>query len=294
MLVVDSDPRTRMAAIRTLMGAGYQLSLAEDAWAARTITAAESPDLVLLGDAIARSAGLASVTRLLWAEETAHIPILAVADDAEVRDAADRAGVRAVIAGPPDDATLLAAVAEHIAAPGALSQAPESVLSDADRLAAVAALRFDASEQEVLDRFTALAAEMLQVPVSTISLIERDRQVWASQVGLSEPWASSGSSPLEYSYCQYTVTSREPLRIDDATRHPLVRDSPAIPEMDVVSYLGIPIITDDDQAVGSLCAIDSRPRQWSDREVKMLGDLGEILTDHLNAGRSRPGRHSAV
>ncbi|MDP9027107.1 MAG: GAF domain-containing protein, partial [Actinomycetota bacterium] len=169
---------------------------------------------------------------------------------------------------------------------------PESVLTDADRLAAVEALRPELSEQEGLDRFTLLASKILEVPVSTITLIDRDRQIFASQVGVSEPWASAGEVSLEYSYCQYAVTSREPLRIDDANRHPLVQGSPAIDEMNVVSYLGIPLITDDDQAVGSLCAIDSRPRHWTDHEVSILNDLAEILLAQLNATRRTPGRHA--
>lgn len=144
-----------------------------------------------------------------------------------------------------------------------------------------------------LDRFTELASKLVQVPVSTITLIDRDRQVYASHVGVGEPWASVGHAPLEYSYCQYAVTSRQPLRIDDATQHPLVRESPAITEMNAVTYVGIPLIMDDDQAVGTLCAVDSRPRHWTDHEVGILGDLADILTARLNSTRRNPGRHIA-
>jgi CheY-like chemotaxis protein len=275
------------------MGAGYEVSLAEDSLEAMNLAIAESPELVLIADSIASTSGLALVGRLFSSAETAEIPVLVVADEEATRVAADRAGARAVIAGPVAAPDLLAAIAAGISAPGALSQAPDSVLSDAERLAAVDALRPGGTERESLDRFTALASEMLNVPVSTITLIDRDRQVFASQVGVAEPWASRGETPLDYSYCQYAVTSREPLRIDDASRHPLVRDSPARTEMQVVSYLGIPIITADDQAIGTLCAIDSQPREWTDREVGILNTLAGILTDHFNTVRGNRGRHSA-
>jgi len=294
VLVVDSDFPTRMQAITALMGAGYEVSIAEDSLEAAQVAASELPDLVLLGDSMAASSGLTLVGRLFSSAATAVVPVLVVANTAEAQIAADRAGARAVIAGPASASDLLAAVAAYIDAPGALAQAPESVLADPDRLAAVEALRPDPSEQESLDRFTRLAAKILEVPVSTITLVDRDRQVFASQVGVSEPWAAAGETSLEYSYCQFTVTAREPLRIDDANQHPLVHASPAITEMNVVSYLGIPLITEDDQAVGSLCAIDSQPRHWTDREVSILSDLAEILIEQFNFTRGRRGRHAAA
>ena len=294
VLVVDSDLATRMQAIASLMGAGYEVSVAEDPLEAANVAGSVSPDLVLLGDSMVRSSGLVLVGRLFSSAATADVPVLVVANTAEGQLAADRAGARLVIVGPATAADLLGAVAAHIGSPGALSGAPLSVLNDEDRLAAVNALRSNGSGPAGLDRFTMLAAKMLHVPASTITLIDRDRQVYASQIGMSEPWATAGETPLEYSYCQYAVTSREPLRIDDANRHPLVQNNPAATEMDVVSYLGIPLIMDDDQAVGTLCAIDSRPRRWTDHEVNILSDLAEILTDQLNATRRGLGRHTVA
>ncbi|MDP9028508.1 MAG: GAF domain-containing protein [Actinomycetota bacterium] len=294
VLLVDSDFATRMQGIAALMGAGYEVSLAEDSLEATNVAASESPDLVLIGDSMVQSSGLALVGRLFSSSATAEVPVLVVANTPEGRLAADQAGARTVIAGPATAADLLGAVAAHIDRPGALSGAPVSVLNDEERLAAVDALRLDGSPQAGLDRFTKLASKMLHVPASTITLIERDRQIFASQIGVQEPWASAGETPLEYSYCQYAVTSREPLRIDDANRHPLVQNNLATTELGVGSYLGIPLIMDDDQAVGALCAIDSEPRLWTDHDVSIMNDLAEILTAQLNATRRGAGRHIAA
>ena len=291
VLVVDRDPASRMQAIRTLMGAGYEVSIAEDTIQAG-IAALEHPDLVVLGDSMTTPAGLELVGRMFSTASTADIPVIVLAGDVDKYDAALRSGARAVLTAPPADGVLLAAVAEHVEIPGALPQAPDSVLNDEHRLAAVAALRPDASEREVLDRFTALASEMLRVPTSTITLLERDRQLVVSQAGGDDAPYSSGETALDYSYCQYAVTSRQPLRISDSSKHPLVRDNRSHTELDVVSYLGIPIITDDDQAVGALCAIDSQPREWTDHDVELLNGLAEILTAHFNTVRATPGRHA--
>jgi DNA-binding response OmpR family regulator len=294
VLVVDSDFATRKNAIATLMRAGYVVSVAEDPFAAANVAAQERPDLVLLGDSMVSPSGLALVGRFFSSAATAAMPVLVIADTPERQVAADQAGPRAVLPGPVSGPDLIDAVTVQIVAPGALQQAPASVLNDAERLAAVDALRPDSSGQAGLDRFTQLASKMLQVPVSTITLIDKDRQVYASHVGVGEPWASVGHAPLEYSYCQYAVTSRQPLRIDDATLHPLVQNSPAISELDAVSYVGIPLITDDDQAVGTLCVVDSRPRHWTDHEVGILNDLAGILTAQLNSTRRNHGRHTAA
>ncbi len=295
VLLVDSDSSTRMQAIRALMGAGYQVSIAEDSLEAARVAENESPDLVLLGDSMVLSAGLGVlVGRLFSSAGTADVPVIVIANTAEGKLLADKAGARAVIGGPASAAELIGAVAAHIESPGALHGAPAAVLNDEDRLAAVDALRPGPSGQASLDRFTVLASKMLHVPASTITLVDRDRQVFASQIGLGEPWATDGETPLEYSYCQYAVTSRQPLRIDNAKLHPLVQGSLATTEMSVSAYLGIPLITDDDQAVGTLCVIDSQAREWTDHDESILNDLAQILTAQLNATRKAPGRHSNV
>ncbi len=164
---------------------------------------------------------------------------------------------------------------------------PISVLTDRERLAAVSALLPGPSGDPELDRFTDLTSKMLGAPTSIITFIEADRQVYASQVGVAEPWATAGGAPLEYSYCQYAITTRQPLLIEDATKHPLVAASPAVSETDAIAYIGIPLITDDGLAVGSLCAIDSEPRRWTDHELEILTGLAGILTDQLNSNRAR-------
>jgi DNA-binding response OmpR family regulator len=294
VLLVDADPATRHKLIATLLPAGYQLAVAEDPLEAPNVAILESPDIVIMGDSMTNPSGLAIVGRLFSAAETAPLPVLVIANTPEGQLAAERAGARAVIQGPATPADLLALVAAHIDNPGAIPQAPAALLGDEQRLAAVAAIRADLTGDENLDHFTKLASELLHVPVSAISLIERDRQVWASQFGIAEPWASKGESPLEYSFCQYAVTSREPLVIDNANLHPLVQNSPSIPEMNTQAYLGIPLIMSNDQAVGTLCAIDQTPRQWTEREVKILDDLADILTTQLNELSGGSGRHAAV
>ncbi|MDT0278004.1 GAF domain-containing protein [Blastococcus goldschmidtiae] len=113
----------------------------------------------------------------------------------------------------------------------------------------------------------------LDVPVALVTMVSVDEQVFPGAPGLPEPWQSTRRTPLSHSFCQHVVRSAAPLLIPDARTDPLVADNLAIPDLHVVAYAGVPITDTDGTLVGSLCAIDSRPRQWSDEDLSVLTDL---------------------
>ena len=138
----------------------------------------------------------------------------------------------------------------------------------------------DSPREEAFDRLTRLASSVLQAPVALVSLVDVDRQFFKSCVGLPEPASSTRSTPLEYSFCQHAIASGEPLVVTDAREHPLVRGNPAIREFGVVAYAGIPLLTDDGHALGTLCVLDAVPRAWTEHEVRTLRDLaGAAMTE---------------
>ena len=105
-------------------------------------------------------------------------------------------------------------------------------LTDPERLTALAATGLtDSAPEAAFNRFTQLAARLLGVDVALISLVDDHRQFFKSSLGLAEPWASRRETPLTYSFCQYTVTSAEPLVVVDAREHPDLRDNLAVEEL---------------------------------------------------------------
>lgn len=130
------------------------------------------------------------------------------------------------------------------------------------------------------DRLTRLAAQLLNAPVSLVTLVDAEYQFFKSQVGLPEPWASTRRMALPYSFCQHTLSSNEPLVIEDARSHYLVYDNPAIQELEAHSYLGIPLKTLDGHAIGSYCVVDKKPRVWTANEINLLKDLsGAVMAE---------------
>src|SRR5690242_5504513 len=127
-------------------------------------------------------------------------------------------------------------------------------LDDPARLAALERLDvLDRKPGAGFDRYTKLAAEMLDAPVALVSLVEPDRQRFIARTASEEPFASLEETPLSHSFCKHAVTAKAPLVIADAREDPRVSDNPAIGEFNVVAYAGAPIITRDEQALGTLC-----------------------------------------
>jgi hypothetical protein len=93
--------------------------------------------------------------------------------------------------------------------------------------------------------------------------------------------ASPRSTPLTHSFCQYVVTSAEPLIVPDAREHPLLRDNRGVHDLGVVAYAGMPLTDETGDVLGSLCAIDIRPRQWTDDELTALRDLADACSTEL-------------
>ncbi len=143
----------------------------------------------------------------------------------------------------------------------------------------------DTPPEEVFERLTRLVCRLLGVPVALVSLVEADRQFFKSAVGLPQPWALHRGTPLSHSFCQHVVSSGAPLMVQDASRHPLVCDNLAVPELGVMAYLGMPLATADGHVLGALCAIDTQPRTWRPEDAAALRDLAAMAVSEISLRR---------
>ena len=139
----------------------------------------------------------------------------------------------------------------------------------------------DSAPEERFDRLTRLVSACLATPVALVSLVDTQRQFFKSAFGLPEPWNSQRETPLSHSFCQHVVHQAAPLVVDDALNHPLVADNLAIPDLGVQAYLGMPLLSADGAVLGSLCAIDSKPRHWTPQEKAILGDFAKLVEEQI-------------
>ncbi|HEY6880225.1 MAG TPA: PAS domain S-box protein [Polyangiales bacterium] len=160
-------------------------------------------------------------------------------------------------------------------------------LRDRDRLRALAETELmDSPAEERFDQYTRLAATILNAPVALISLVDDHRQFFKSAYGLGEPYATLRETPLSHSFCKHAVAAGEPLIIDNAPRHALVRDNLAIRDLGVLAYAGMPL-EDAGQTLGVFCVIDTQPRAWTPQELATIRALAAAVTSEISLARAK-------
>lgn len=131
----------------------------------------------------------------------------------------------------------------------------------------------DEPPSETFDRLVDLATKLLDVPTAVVTLVEPERQFFLAGLGIGEPWKGQRGTPISHSFCKYVVASESDLVVDDARENPLVKDNPAIEELDVIAYAGTPLKLSSGEVLGSFCAIDHEPRHWSPTQIEALQTL---------------------
>jgi len=133
------------------------------------------------------------------------------------------------------------------------------------------------STQDALDRLTNLAGEVLDVPVVCASIVDADHHLLASSYGLPVPAALL----ISYSLRLHVTASRKPLVVGDGRREPLLAQSPAVRDGTMRACVGMPLRTKDGRAVGTLLAMDPKPRRWTTPQLDLLGKLSALIVDEM-------------
>jgi signal transduction histidine kinase/CheY-like chemotaxis protein len=159
---------------------------------------------------------------------------------------------------------------------------------DPERLAALEKSGLlDSLPEESFDQLTHLISRLLRVPTALVSLVDKDRQFFKSVVGLADPFATRRETPLSHSFCKIVVARNAPLEVCDAREDERVRDNPAVQDLGIIAYLGVPIADQESgHALGSLCAVDNAPRIWTEEDRKTLLDLGKQAASELALRRA--------
>ncbi len=279
---------------------GYEIVVATDAVAVLTMALRHKPDAVVLADRLAAGGTNLALRRLRSSVHTAGIPVIALAEPGPVKQALLAAGVEACLDLPLDSAELFRALHELLLVSRTVSGAPAEILGDPGRLAALERTGLlDSAEDEEFDTVTRLAARLLHAPVALVSLVDDQRQFFKSQIGLPQPWDQQRQTPLSHSFCQWVVSSDQELAISDAREHPILRTNGAIFDLGVVAYAGVPLSAATGETIGSFCAIDGKPRNWTSDELATLRDLGQIIgvcsaLNHFRQDGRSLGAHDSV
>lgn len=151
----------------------------------------------------------------------------------------------------------------------------------ADDEARLAALRelliLDTPPEERFDRIVEFAAAEFDVPIALVSLIDRDRQWFKARVGLA-----ACETAREISFCGHAIMQRELFEVLDAARDPRFADNPlVVGDPFIRFYLGAPLVMPGGATVGTLCLIDTRPREFDAMDRAILGTLRDLVVAEL-------------
>ncbi len=155
--------------------------------------------------------------------------------------------------------------------------------ADADESYRLATLRslnvLDTPAEERFDRLARLARKLFDVPVAAVSLVDSDRTWFKSCFG-----ADVESVPREISFCTHALSESEILMIPDAEADPRFSDNPlVISGPKYRFYVGCPLRMANGAPMGTLCLLDTKPREFAAEDLVFLRDLAEMAERELAA-----------
>ena len=155
-----------------------------------------------------------------------------------------------------------------------------SALADPGRLEALKRTGLGQHPIPAFDRLARLARAYLNAPAAMVTLVEEDRQVFAGLAAADERFSAVRETPIAGSYAHHVVESRDVVVVNDAREDPVLCEHPALVELGVVAYLGVPIRSSDAHVIGCFCAMDTTPREWTPAQIAFLTDLAaSVMTE---------------
>ena len=166
----------------------------------------------------------------------------------------------------------------------------DAPVNEAERLAALRRYEIlDTDPEQALDEVVQLAATICGTPIALISLVDSSRQWFKARVGLTVMETSR-----DFSFCAHAIHGDDLFVIKDAQQdHRFVRNPLVVGDPHIRFYAGAPLTTPDGLKLGTLCVIDSRPRELDRVQRDALTALARQAMIQLEL-RRHVGRKDAI
>ena len=157
-------------------------------------------------------------------------------------------------------------------------------INEPERLEALHSYQvLDSDPEQLFTDIAQLTAFICGTPISLVSLIDGERQWFKARVGLD-----AKETPREHAFCQYAMRAPDVYEVRDATTdarfayNPLVTGNP-----NIRFYAGAPLLSPEGQPLGTLCALDTVPRELTEDQREALRMLARQVMAHLELRRIR-------
>jgi signal transduction histidine kinase len=150
--------------------------------------------------------------------------------------------------------------------------APKHPANESSRLEAVKSYSLlDTLPDADYDNITALLANIFEVPIALVTLLDSDRNFLKSHHGI--PF---NESPRDISFCGHAILSEAAVFVvEDARLDARFCDNPLVKEHNAIFYAGAPLVDKDGYKLGTLCVFDTKPRVISKNQKAALVALSK-------------------
>lgn len=142
----------------------------------------------------------------------------------------------------------------------------------------------DTPKEQAFDDLAKLTAYICDTPIALVSFIGAERQSVKAEVG----GEGLQGLPRDIAFCNYAMLSEDLLEVEDALHDAVFQHNPlVVGKQKVRFYVGMPLLSPEGYPLGSLCAIDTIPRQLNEQQRGALRVLAREVVAHLELRRAR-------
>jgi len=155
--------------------------------------------------------------------------------------------------------------------------------NEADRLAVLKSYEvLDTVCETSFDHIVELATTLTGSPIALVCLVDAERQWFKAHAGMEVR-----ETPRDQSFCAHAILDpAEPLIVSDTAADPRFADNPLVTgEPKIRFYAGVPLVSPEGAALGTLCIIDREPRELGEREHFILTRLAGCVMTTLELRR---------
>ncbi len=154
--------------------------------------------------------------------------------------------------------------------------------NEPQRLAALKKYRIlDTASEQSFDDIVVLVSSICGVPIAMVSLVDEFRQWFKARVGVTQR-----QTPRDVAFCAHAILQHDPLIVPNALKDPRFADSTLVTrEPHIRFYAGFPLIDHEGFALGTLCALDRKPRRLSAPQQAAMSALSRQVMALLELRR---------
>ena len=151
---------------------------------------------------------------------------------------------------------------------------PQEPKNEIQRLQALHSLNIlDTTSEERYDRITRVAQNLFNVPIASVSFIDKEREWFKSKYGLLFK-----ETPREISFGGHAILQDNIMIVNDTLNDVRFKDNPlVIGNPEIRFYLGCPLKIKGQFNIGTLCLIDHKSQQFNDLDLTIIKELASTI-----------------